>query len=264
MDLDETLAGGYALEIAEDFRGPGLDRSRWLPHHLPQWSSTAASAARYELVDGRLHLLIEEDQPPWCPEWDGPTRVSSLQTGVFSGPVGSTVGQHRFHPDAVVREAQRERRLYTPEFGAFALRAAATDDPDCMAALWMIGFEDRPERSGEICICEIFGRNVSPERAAVGMGIHPFGDPDLVDDFEEVPLDLDVRDLHEYAAEWTPDGVTFFVDGAPVKAVAQAPRYPMQLMLGIYAFGDPAPSTGPYPKRFVVDRFEAYRPLEVA
>jgi hypothetical protein len=29
--------------------------------------------------------------------------VSSLQTGVFAGPVGSAIGQHRFHPEAVVR-----------------------------------------------------------------------------------------------------------------------------------------------------------------
>lgn len=31
-----------------------------------------------------------------------------------------------------------------------------------MAALWMMGFEDRPERSAEICVCEIF-RDVARE-----------------------------------------------------------------------------------------------------
>ena len=68
--------------------------------------------------------MIEDDQPPWCPEFDGGTRVSSLQTGVFAGPLGSGVGQHRFTPDAVVREEQVERRLYTPQYGFFELRAA--------------------------------------------------------------------------------------------------------------------------------------------
>ena len=38
---------------------------------------------------GGLRLLIEADQEPWCPEFDGEVRVSSLQTGVFAGPVGS-------------------------------------------------------------------------------------------------------------------------------------------------------------------------------
>jgi hypothetical protein len=93
------------------------------------------SAARYEVGGGFLRLLIEEDQEPWCPELDGEIRVSSLQTGLFAGPVGSTIGQHRFHPEAVVREAQESRRLYTPPYGRIELRARATDDPRSMVAL---------------------------------------------------------------------------------------------------------------------------------
>jgi hypothetical protein len=34
-----------------------------------------------------------------------------------------------------------------------------------------------PERSAEIGICEIFGRDVREQEPAVGMGVHPFGDP---------------------------------------------------------------------------------------
>jgi hypothetical protein len=59
-----------------------------------------------------------------------------------------------------------------------------------MVALWMIGFEDRPERSAEICICEIFGAEAAPDRASVGVGIHPFGDPAIVDDFEKVAVSI--------------------------------------------------------------------------
>ena len=91
------------------------------------------------------------------------------------------------------------------------------------------------------------------------MGVHPFGDPDLADDFERVTLPLDATGPHEYAAEWTPDAVTFFVDGGPVKRVEQSPAYPMQLMLGIYEFRG-ASATGPYPKRFTVESLRVYRP----
>jgi hypothetical protein len=263
MHLDEVLADGYVLDVEDRFEGEALDRSLWLPVYLPHWSS-AASAARYELTDGRLHLLIEAEQQPWCPEFDGPTRVSSLQTGVYAGPVGSSIGQHQFHPAAVVREAQRNERLFTPQYGVFALRARAIDDPSCMVSLWMIGYEDRPERSAEICVCEIFGKKVEAGSAAIGMGVHPFGDPTIVDDFDEVRLPIDVREFHDYAAQWTPDRVVLFVDGVPVRAVNQSPRYPMQFMLGIYEFGDPDPSSGPYPKRFTVDWFRAYRPIDRA
>src|SRR2546427_893623 len=102
---------GYELEFEDTFDSDVLDEGRWLPYYLPQWSSRAYASARYELGGGQLSLLIEEDQPPWCPELDGAVRVSSLQTGVFAGPVGSTVGQHRFNPAAVVREAQPAKRL---------------------------------------------------------------------------------------------------------------------------------------------------------
>ena len=257
--LADVLASGYELEWDERFAGGGLDRSRWVPHHLPQWSSREQSAARYELADGCLHLLIEADQRPWCPALDGETRVSSLQTGVFAGPVGSSTGQHRFKPGAVVREAQENVRLYTPQYGLFVLRARGVSDADSMAAFWMIGYEDRPERSGEICICELFGTDAGGGAASIGMGVHPFGDPSLVDDFERVRVPIDVRELHEYAAEWTPERVTFFVDGHAVKTVHESPGYPMQLMLGVYRFSGDQPAES-YPVRFTVDGLRAYRP----
>jgi beta-glucanase (GH16 family) len=208
-----------------------------------------------------LRLRVEEDQPPWCPELDGQLRVSSLQTGVHAGPVGSSDGQHRFHPDAVVREAQDDVRLFVPRYGFFEIRARVSDDPGSMAALWMIGFEDRPERSAEICVFEIFGRDVRAAGTAVGMGLHPFGDPSITDEFIRPVLPIDARDYHEYAVEWTPAHVAFFVDSEVVTVVGQSPGYPMQFMLDIYAFpaeGGSAPP-GPFPKELVVDWFRGYR-----
>ena len=258
--LAEVIAAGYELDWQDDFDGDELDRSRWLPAYLPQWSSRAQAAARYQLRGGRLELLIEYGQPPWCPELDGSTRVSSLQTGVFAGALGSGVGQHRFRPEAVVREAQDDERLYTPHHGVFVLRARALDRQDAMVALWMIGYEDRPERSAEICICEIFGRDVGRGEARVGMGVHPFGDPAIEDDFEQVRLPIDAGEPHEYAAEWAAGHVSFFVDGRPVRRVEQSPCYPMPFMLGISEVADRQGTPEEYPLRFVVDWFRAYRP----
>jgi hypothetical protein len=113
----------YELEFDETFEGNALDLNRWLPHYLPHWSSRERSAARYEVGGGQLQLLIEADQEPWCPEFDGEIRVSSLQTGAFAGPVGSAIGQQRFNPRAVVREAQPNVRLYTPQHGRTNPRA---------------------------------------------------------------------------------------------------------------------------------------------
>jgi hypothetical protein len=252
----------YELEFEDTFDAPALDGGRWFPYYLPQWSSRERSAARYEVGGGRLRLLIEDDQQPWCPELDGEVRVSSLQTGVFAGPVGSKVGQHRFSPEAVVREPQENVKLYTPHYGRIEMRARATDDPRCLSALWMIGYEDEPERSAEICICEIFGRDVGDAHAAVGMGVHPFGDPHITEEFAAEQVPIDAREFHVYAAEWSPEGVSFSVDGQHVKTVGQSPSYPMQLMLNLYEFpADPIdePAAKPYPKEFVVDYVRGYR-----
>jgi hypothetical protein len=254
----------YEIEFEDTFEGPTLDERRWIPSYLPQWSSRERAAARYQLGGGRLRLLVEADQEPWAPELDGNVRVSSLQTGVFAGPVGSTIGQHRFNPAAVVREAQRNVRLYTPQYGLVEMRARASDDPLTMVALWMIGYEDEPECSAEICVCEIFGRDVRTDSAAVGMGVHPFGDPGIVDEFSVETVAIDAREFHVYAAEWTPERISFSIDDRPVRVVGQSPAYPMQLMLGIYEFreDDAPPRDGAYPKEFVVDYVRGYRRRE--
>ena len=107
------------------------------------------------------------------------------------------------------------------------------------------------------CVVEIFGRDVGPDRARVGMGIHRFGDPALVEEWAQEDLDIDVREPHEYAAEWTPEHVAFFADGEPVKTVGQSPGYPMQLMLGVYEF--PGEQPVEYPPVFHVEYVRGYR-----
>lgn len=247
---------GYQLEFAEEFDGLELDRSKWLPHYLPHWSSREQSAARYTLADGKLVLRVDEDQQPWCAEWDGDNRTSTLQTAEYAGPQGSPLGQSRFRDDLVVREEQETKVLYGMHHGYVEIRMKAIADPDAMVALWMIGHEDTPERSAEICVAEIFGNELTTDRALVGMGVHPFGDPAITDEFEKVPVELDATDFHVYAAHWTPGHVDFFVDDKQVKSVDQAPDYPLQLMLGMFV--KPTPEGGGYPKEFTVDHIRIY------
>jgi hypothetical protein len=254
---------GYELEVEDRFAEPILNEELWVPYYLPQWSSRAASAARYALGDGSLRLLIGADQKPWSVNYTGNLRVSSLQTGLFAGPVGSPIGQHHFREGLVVREAQENRALYTPRYGLFELQARALDDPVNMVALWMIGYEDEPNHAAEICICEIFGRDVGPRQCRIGMGIHPFGDPKIKDEFSAEMVEIDAREAHTYAAEWTPELVAFYVDDCLIKVVRQSPSYPMQFMLDIFEFADGPDLPSPrhkYPKTFVVESFRGYRP----
>jgi hypothetical protein len=53
-------------------------------------------------------------------------------------------------------------------------------------------------------VCEIFGCDVVPDNAVIGVGVHPFADPRIIDDFSRVTVPIDAREFHVYAAEWTP------------------------------------------------------------
>jgi hypothetical protein len=242
---------GEPTSFRDGFAEGRLDPERWVAAYLPHWTTPERSAARYHFEAARLVLEITSDTEPWCPEHDGDTRVSSIQTGVFSAPVGSVIGQHRFSDGVTVVTPQETRRLCVATYGRIAIRAAALADPRAMVALWMIGFEEVPEESGEICVMEIFGRDVRRDGVAVGMGVHPHRDPHLVDDFERVDLAVDVTKPHEYVASWTDEGIAWAVDGREVRRTTQSPAYGMQLMLGIYAFEPLKPGEGPL--RFVVE-----------
>jgi hypothetical protein len=123
--LDRTA---YELVFDENFADSELDADRWVAHYLPQWTTPERSAARYELRPGILQLRIDVDQPAWRPE-DGELRVSNIQTGTFSGPLGSAIGQHRHRDGLPVRTAQPTRRLYTPTTGLFEAVLRASPDP---------------------------------------------------------------------------------------------------------------------------------------
>lgn len=240
------------MTFFDDFDAPTLDTSRWLPVYLPQWSSVEATQPRFRIEGSELILTIEADQEPWSPEFNGPVRVSNLQTGVWSGALGSDRGQHRFTPALRVREVQTPRQTYLPHYGRVALRCRCHLGPSHVAALWMIGFEDEPHRSGEICVFELKGSNIAAGSAVVGTGVHPFGDPQLVEDFHEDQFDLEVTQWHTWAVEWTADTVTFLVDGQVFRTLNQSPNYPMQLMLNLYDLAPANPDSAFVPE-FRVD-----------
>ncbi len=236
-------------DFSDDFDAPDLDTETWIPHYLPMWSSRAESAATYAVAESELRLTIPPEQGLWCAGDHDPLRVSGIQSGVFSGPVGSTIGQQPFRDGAVVREQQPTRWGWTPHHGLLEVRARMELSPRSMAAVWMVGLEEEPAHSAEICIFEVFGEALGAEggspSAAVGMGVHPFRDPAITDEFAATPAAIDVAESHVYAADWRPDRVDFLIDGRHVKTVHQAPDYRMQMMVAVFDFPDKAASAPP-------------------
>ncbi len=219
--------------LNERFDGVELDRSVWVPWYLPHWSSRATSEATYEVRDAELRLSIPPSQGLWAEGvHETPLRVSGIQSANFSGPVGSTVGGQPFLEDQRVREEQPAFWGCTPRYGHVEIRMRGVITPRSMVAFWLSGIEDRPERSGEICVVEVFGTD--PQ--AVGMGLHRFRDPRLTEEWEQVTLPIDITAFHTYGVDWRPGALEFTVDGRVVKRVGQAPDYAVQLELAVFDF----------------------------
>ena len=139
------MTQGYRLAFADDFDGSDLDFAIWVPHYLPMWSSRELSRATYSVEDSCLTLRIPPEQGLWCAGvHEPPLRVSAVQSGNFSGPVGSTIGQQPVVPGAVVQEEQPAHWGWTPDGGHLEMRARALVSPRSMVAFWLVGWRTSP------------------------------------------------------------------------------------------------------------------------
>jgi len=226
------------------FVGSDLDREVWLPHYLPAWSSRSASAASYGVGARGLTLDIPAGHPLWCPDTHPtPLRVSGIQSGSWSGPVGSSLGQQHFTDGQTVREEQDRFEGWLPTSGRVEISARMHLSHRSMAALWLAGFEDDEDqlRCGELCVFEVFGKDLGPvsdPSAEVGVGIKAFRDPALTQDFAAPRLPVDVVEPHVYAVDWDASEAVFSVDGVVLRRCSQPPTYPMQLMIAVFDFPD--------------------------
>ncbi|HEY7009722.1 MAG TPA: glycoside hydrolase family 16 protein [Jatrophihabitantaceae bacterium] len=254
--LDRSL---FTIEFEEDFRAPELDQTRWVAHYLPHWTTPERSAARFDLAPGLLRLRIDADQPAWRPE-DGQMRVSSLQTGTHSGPLGSAVGPHPHRADVTVRTPQPRRVLYAPSSGLAEAVLRAHPDPTCMLAFWLVGLDGGADQSGELCVCELFGHRIAPTRSGINIGIKAHQDTQLRTDVDEVQMDLNGYDWHTYSVAWTPERASFYVDDRLVRTLPQGIAYPQLLLVDLFEFptGTHRDPTA-YPKTGDVAAVRAYR-----
>jgi hypothetical protein len=248
------------------FTGADLDPATWFAHYLPAWSSRARSRASYKVDNAGLTLDIPVDHPIWCEgDHEPPLRVSGIQSGSWSGAVGTTFGQQRFREGQMVLEEQERFEGWLPSGGRVEASARMELSPRSMAALWLSGFEDdaAQERCGELCVFEVFGRDLGRSgdvSAEVGVGVKAFRDPALVQDFAAPRIRIDVGEPHLYAVEWDGASAVFSVDGVVLRRCPRPPTYPLQLMFAVFDF--PRWSAGDddhLVPRLVVDRVAGTR-----
>lgn len=240
----------------EDDFGDGVRTDRWVPHYLPHWTTPERSVARVARRPDGLALLIEEDQLDWRPE-DAPLRVSNLQTGTFSGPLGSHRGTHRHRPDGLeVRTPTPTQLLWAPSAGRVEVTVSASQDPGCMLAAWLVGTEHLSDRhSGELCLFEIDASAIgATTRARTGLKAH--GDPALRTAMVELDLPFDATKPHTWTVIWGGGETIIGCDDVVVYQLGHAPDYPLFLLVDLFEIGPP---TGTYPKEAVVHRVRGWQ-----
>ncbi len=129
-------------------------------------------------------------------------------------------------------------------YGFLEVKARSFLGPHNLAALWLIGYEEKPENSGEITVFEIFGNDLQLNAdginmATIGQGIKKIHDPNLQDEFNRTTIFTDDGKWHIYAIDWRADGIRFYIDGQLTASSTQSPHYPMQLMLNFYELSTP-------------------------
>lgn len=246
------------LIFEDNFNSTELNKNNWFSHYLPHWSNLDSSKANYRIDKNFLRLFIGNKQKPWCPEYDGEIKVSGLQTGHFSKEVGSQEGQHRFCKGQKVRSYLPPFKLFLAQNFYLEMRARAKLNSNNLAGLWLIGFEDSPEKSGEITLFEAFGHNVKENSVRIGRGIKKFTDPSMKDEIDDSELPIKIEDWHTYSMEWTSSGIRFFLDGELITETKQSPDYPMQLMLNFYEFPEEDADTVKEDAWFDIDYIRAY------
>jgi hypothetical protein len=223
----DRLKEGFELLFEDDFDGTSLDQTKWLPHYFPHWAGLKNSEADCKLVDSCLRLSIDtQNIMPWG------DRASSIQTGHFSGPVGSSSGQFQFQPGLKVIEFIPPFRSFTPKYGYFEIRLKAPATAGFHTALWMIGYDG--EATGEIRCFELHGANISNEKSRFDTGILPWKDIRLHEECHEDWVAIDATEFHVYGIDWRMDRVDYYVDNNLIRSIKQSPNYEMQFLLGLY------------------------------
>ena len=106
------------------------------------------------------------------------SRESRAETGraLWAAPTG----QQAVYAGQRVREEQPAFTGHLQDRGHLEVRCRMTISPRSMAALWLCGFEEQPDHCGEICVTEVFGKDVVPGQSAeVGVGLKQIRDPNL-------------------------------------------------------------------------------------
>ena len=215
-----------ASRLVRRLRRPDLDPRCGSRTTCPRGARAPSRGVVPPATTPRWCSTFPADHPLWCPDDHAPPlRVSGMQSGSYSGPVGSTIGQQPFRDGQVVREEQPRFEGCLADGGHVAIRCRMDLSPRSMAALWLSGFEDHPEQLRG----DLRGRGLRHARCRerLGRGGHAASRPSATPTWSRTSprrgCPSTCPTSHTYAVDWDADEAVFTVDGGRY-AAARARR----------------------------------------
>ncbi len=245
---------GPALVWSDEFAGAAgsaPDAASWQPvsggHGWGNGELQCYTDSRdNSLVDGKGYLVISARSTPGHACADGTTNDYTSARLITQG-------------------------LRSFQYGTFEMRAKVPTGVGAWPAFWALGQDHETAgwpASGEIDVTEVLGREPRVSHGSVH-GPRADGTPYTVTGKQESPVDLGAG-FHVYSATWTPDGISFAIDGTTYNTVTRAQveaegtwvfDQPFYLLLNVAVGGrwPGPPSAGtPWPQQMVVDYVRVY------
>jgi beta-glucanase (GH16 family) len=259
--LSAQSTTGWQLVWNDEFNGPANS-----PPDSMKWS--------YDLGNGG----------PKLPGWGNHELefYTNSTANVFQDGTGNLIVSALSTSGTYTSGRIKTQGKFSFEYGMVIVRAKIPYAQGIWPAIWMLGagYPNVPwPNCGEIDIMENFG--VMDGDASVNHGtLHGPGDTGIgITSAYRLPNgQMFSDDFHVFALQWTPDGVTFFVDGNSylnIPSVSMPPGWrsalanPFFLIMNVAVGGSPAPVGYPdnvtlFPQQMLIDYVRVYQELNLA
>lgn len=201
--MTSTAREGWTLVWHDEFEGDAVDRTKW----------------DFDLGNG----FYDYRNHAWVAGWgneelqyytDTPENVQVRDSCVHIRAVKAPLHGCGYTSARLKTKARDGRVLFAKQYGRIAFRARVPWGKGLWPALWMLPVDDRYgpwAASGEIDLMEIVGERPQEVLNSIHFGsAYPMRS--LVTTTHALPAGSLVSDWHEYAVEWEPGEIRFYVD----------------------------------------------------
>ncbi|MBN8504753.1 MAG: glycoside hydrolase family 16 protein [Burkholderiales bacterium] len=200
--MSTPIPAGWSLVWHDEFDGDAIDRSKW----------------DFDLGNGFYDYRVHQWVPGWGNEelqyYTGDAEnVQVRDSCVFIRAVKAPMHGCGYTSARLKTKARDGRVLFAKRYGRIAIRARVPWGKGLWPALWMLPVEDKYggwAASGEIDLMEIVGEQPHEVLNSLHFG-SSFPRRSLITTTHKLG-ESSVADWHEYAVEWEPGEIRFYVD----------------------------------------------------